>query len=47
MSVDCFSGVLEKMKQGADNLQTKLQAKAEIAGFKLGGGGGKGKFLKI
>lgn len=24
------------MKQGADNLQTKLQAKAEIAGFKSG-----------
>ncbi|KAK6634491.1 hypothetical protein RUM43_011892 [Polyplax serrata] len=32
-------GVLEKMKQGADNLQNKLQARAENAGFKLGPNG--------
>jgi hypothetical protein len=27
-------GILAKMKEGAENVQTKLQARAEIVGFK-------------
>lgn len=30
----CFIGILAKMKEGAENVQTKIQAKAESVGFK-------------
>jgi len=45
----CGVGILAKMKEGAENVQTKLQARAEIVGFKPIQGDGKGKqfILKI
>jgi len=45
----CGVGILAKMKEGAENVQTKLQAHAEIVGFKPIQGDGKGKqfLLKI
>jgi len=45
----CGVGILAKMKEGAENVQTKLQARAEIVGFKPIQGDGKGKqfLLKI
>lgn len=37
------AGILAKMKEGAENVQTKLQARAEIVGFKPIQTDGKGK----
>jgi len=44
----CGVGILAKMKEGAENVQTKLQAHAEIVGFKPIQGDGKGRqfFIK-
>jgi hypothetical protein len=39
----CGVGILAKMKEGAENVQTKLQAHAEIVGFKPIVVDGKGK----
>jgi hypothetical protein len=36
-------GILAKMKEGAENVQTKLQARAEIVGFKPIQADGKGE----
>lgn len=41
----CGVGILAKMKEGAENVQTKLQARAEIVGFKPIQGDGKGKYF--
>jgi hypothetical protein len=41
----CGVGFLAKMKEGAENVQTKLQAHAEIVGFKPTQVDGKGKQL--
>jgi hypothetical protein len=43
----CGVGILAKMKEGAENVQTKLQAHAEIVGFKPSQVDGKGKRLSL
>jgi hypothetical protein len=43
----CGVGILAKMKEGAENVQTKLQARAEIVGFKPIQGDGKGMQLLL
>jgi hypothetical protein len=43
----CGVGILAKMKEGAENVQTKLQAHAEIVGFKPIQVDGKGKELPL
>jgi hypothetical protein len=43
----CGVGILAKMKEGAENVQTKLQAHAEIVGFKPSQVDGKGKQLSL
>lgn len=36
----CFAGIIQKMKEGAENVQTKIQAKVES--LKTAADGGKG-----
>jgi hypothetical protein len=43
----CCVGILAKMKEGAENVQTKLQARAESVGFKPIQVDGKGKQLLL